>query len=121
MTREQAIRKRENLLPRGVLRGSLLQRTIHHSTGCQMRPVGRAIRFGFSQWAIPVQRPAKWPAPRAGFVLIAFIPLQQIERCPLGYRCPSLTATSNQYFGMDDTFVQWICRRASATIMLNSG
>ena len=39
MTREQAIRKREKLAaklssPSGVLRGSLLQRTIHHSTGC---------------------------------------------------------------------------------------
>src|SRR5277367_5238811 len=39
MTRKQAIRKREKLaaqLPSaaGVLRGSLLQRTIHHSTGC---------------------------------------------------------------------------------------
>ena len=39
MTREQAIRKRERLAarvcsPTGVLRGSLLQRTIHHSSGC---------------------------------------------------------------------------------------
>jgi hypothetical protein len=39
MTREQAIRKREKLaatLPPaiGVLRGSLLQRTIRHSSGC---------------------------------------------------------------------------------------
>ena len=39
MTREQAIRKREKLArqlssPIGVLRGSLLQRTIHHSSGC---------------------------------------------------------------------------------------
>ncbi len=39
MTREQAIRKREKLAgqlssARGVLRGSLLQRTIHHSSGC---------------------------------------------------------------------------------------
>jgi hypothetical protein len=39
MTREQAIRKREKLAtklspPIGVLRGSLLQRTIRHSSGC---------------------------------------------------------------------------------------
>ena len=39
MTREQAIRKREKLAgqfssPIGVLRGSLLQRMIHHSSGC---------------------------------------------------------------------------------------
>src|SRR5450759_3954313 len=39
MTREQAIRKREKLAAQlssaiGVLRGSLLQRTIHHSSGC---------------------------------------------------------------------------------------
>ncbi|MDQ1388586.1 MAG: hypothetical protein QOF56_2040 [Acidobacteriaceae bacterium] len=39
MTRERAIRKREKLAaqlssPREVLRGSLLQRTIHHSSGC---------------------------------------------------------------------------------------
>ena len=39
MTRKQAIRKREKLAghvssPVGVLRGSLLQRTIHHSSGC---------------------------------------------------------------------------------------
>ena len=39
MTRERAIRKRDKLAaqfssPIGVLRGSLLQRTIHHSSGC---------------------------------------------------------------------------------------
>jgi hypothetical protein len=39
MTREQAIRKREKLVtqlssPVSVLRGSLLQRTLHHSSGC---------------------------------------------------------------------------------------
>jgi len=39
MTRERAIHKREKLVaqfssPIGVLRGSLLQRTIHHSSGC---------------------------------------------------------------------------------------
>jgi len=39
MTRERALRKREMLAarlpsPSGVLRGSLLQRTIHHSSGC---------------------------------------------------------------------------------------
>ena len=39
MTREQAIRKRQKLAsqfpsPIGVLRGSLLHRSIHHSSGC---------------------------------------------------------------------------------------
>ncbi len=39
MTREQAIRKRDQLAAQlsaatGVLRGSLLRRTIHHSSGC---------------------------------------------------------------------------------------
>ena len=39
MTREQAIRKRDKLAAQlssasGILRGSLLQRTIHHSSGC---------------------------------------------------------------------------------------
>ena len=39
MTREQAIRKREELAAQlsfagDVLRGSLLQRTVHHSSGC---------------------------------------------------------------------------------------
>ena len=39
MTREQAIRKRDKLAAElssaaGVLRGSLLQRTLHHSSGC---------------------------------------------------------------------------------------
>jgi len=39
MTREQAIRKRDKLATQlsfanGVLRGSLLQRTVHHSSGC---------------------------------------------------------------------------------------
>src|SRR3984893_9180659 len=39
MTRDRAIRKRDKLAAQlssatGVLRGSLLQRTIHHSSGC---------------------------------------------------------------------------------------
>lgn len=39
MTRKQATRKRDKLAaqlssPTGVIRGSLLQRTIHHSSGC---------------------------------------------------------------------------------------
>ena len=39
MTREQAVRKREELAAKlspatGILRGSLLQRTTHHSSGC---------------------------------------------------------------------------------------
>ena len=39
MTRERAIRQREKLAAKlssaiGVLRGSLLQRTVHHSSGC---------------------------------------------------------------------------------------
>ena len=40
MTREQALRKRDKLAAQlssanGVLRGSLLERTVRHSSGCQ--------------------------------------------------------------------------------------
>ncbi len=62
MTREQAIRKREKLAaklssPSGVLRGSLLQRTIHHSTGClKSCSWRRHIRSGCSRWVIPAEK-----------------------------------------------------------------
>ena len=57
-TREQAIRKREELAaklssPSGVLRGSLLQRTIHHSTGCLKCARGE----GHPLWVLTVGYP----------------------------------------------------------------
>jgi len=58
MTREQAIRKREKLASRlsspwEVLRGSLLQRTIHHSTGCLKCARGE----GHPLWVLTVGYP----------------------------------------------------------------
>jgi hypothetical protein len=58
MTREQAIRKREKLVgqfssPIGVLRGSLLQRMIHHSSGCQKCARGE----GHPLWVLTVGYP----------------------------------------------------------------
>jgi len=58
MTREQAIRKRDKLAAklssaRGVLRGSLLQRTIHHSSGCLKCARGE----GHPLWVLTVGYP----------------------------------------------------------------
>jgi hypothetical protein len=58
MTREQAIRKRKKLAvqlssPIGVLRGSLLQRTIHHSSGCLKCARGE----GHPLWVLTVGYP----------------------------------------------------------------
>ena len=58
MTREQAIRKRETLAAKlssagGVLRGSLLQRTIHHSSGCLKCARGE----GHPLWVLTVGYP----------------------------------------------------------------
>jgi hypothetical protein len=58
MTREQAIRKREKLArqlssPSGVLRGSLLQRSTHHSSGCQKCSRGE----GHPLWVLTVGYP----------------------------------------------------------------
>jgi hypothetical protein len=58
MTRRQAIRKREKLAaqlssPTGVLRGSLLQRTIHHSSGCRKCAHGE----GHPLWVLTVGYP----------------------------------------------------------------
>jgi len=58
MTREQAIRKREKLAgqlssPSGVLRGSLLQRTLHHSSGCLKCARGE----GHPLWVLTVGYP----------------------------------------------------------------
>jgi hypothetical protein len=58
MTRKQAVRKREKLAgqlssPGGVLRGSLLQRTIHHSSGCPKCARGE----GHPLWVLTVGYP----------------------------------------------------------------
>ena len=58
MTREQAIRKREKLASHlspaaDVLRGSLLQRTLHHSSGCSKCARGE----GHPLWVLTVGYP----------------------------------------------------------------
>ena len=58
MTRAQAIDKRQRLAaqlssPVEVLRGSLLQRTVHHSSGCQKCARGE----GHPQWILTVGYP----------------------------------------------------------------
>jgi len=58
MTRGRAIRKREKLATKlssaiGVLRGSLLQRTIHHSSGCLKCARGE----GHPLWVLTVGYP----------------------------------------------------------------
>jgi hypothetical protein len=58
MTRRQAIRKREKLAAQlssaaGVLRGSLLRRTIHHSSGCSKCARGE----GHPLWVLTVGYP----------------------------------------------------------------
>ncbi len=58
MTREQAIRKRDKLAAQlssanGVLRGSLLQRTVHHSSGCSKCARGE----GHPLWVLTVGYP----------------------------------------------------------------
>jgi hypothetical protein len=58
MTREQAIRKRDKLAARlssatGVLRGSLLQRTVRHSSGCLKCARGE----GHPLWVLTVGYP----------------------------------------------------------------
>ena len=58
MTREQAIRKRERLAVRlssviNVLRGSLLERTLHHTSGCLKCARGE----GHPLWVLTVGYP----------------------------------------------------------------
>ncbi len=58
MTREQAVRKRDKLAAQlgpvtGVLRGSLLQRTVHHSSGCSKCARGE----GHPLWVLTVGYP----------------------------------------------------------------
>jgi hypothetical protein len=58
MTREQALRKREKLATRlspaiGVLRGSLIERTIHHTSGCHKCARGE----GHPLWVLTVGYP----------------------------------------------------------------
>ena len=58
MKREQAVRKRDKLADQlssanGVLRGSLLQRTIHHSSGCLKCAHGEGHRL----WVLNVGYP----------------------------------------------------------------
>jgi hypothetical protein len=60
MTRKQAVRKRERLAARlssvtDVLRGSLLQRTVHHSSGCSKCARGE----GHPLWVLTVGYPGR--------------------------------------------------------------
>jgi len=60
MTRERAIQRREKLAaqlssPTGVLRGSLLQRTLHHSAGCLKCARGE----GHPLWVLTVGYPGR--------------------------------------------------------------
>jgi uncharacterized protein DUF6788 len=58
MTRSQAIRNRDKLAATlcslgGVLRGSLFERTVHHSSGCPKCACGE----GHPQWVLNVNYP----------------------------------------------------------------
>ena len=60
MTREQAIQRRDKLAaqlssPTGVLRGSLLQRILHHSSGCLKCARGE----GHPLWVLTVGYPGR--------------------------------------------------------------
>lgn len=64
MTHDQAVRTRDKLAAKGlqpghVLRGSLFERTIHHSTGCPKCARGEGTLSGFLTSAIPAARPGK--------------------------------------------------------------
>src|ERR1700687_284075 len=83
MTREQAIRKRGKLAahlssPAGVLRGSLLQRTIHHSSGCQKCARGE----GHPLWVLTVG----YPGGKTRQVSLRPDQIPQVRKALEGYR-----------------------------------
>ncbi len=83
MTREQAIRKRERLAAKlpsamGVLRGSLLQRTIHHSSGCQKCARGE----GHPLWVLTVG----YPGGRTRQVSLRSEQVPQVRKAIADYR-----------------------------------
>jgi hypothetical protein len=83
MTREQAIRKREKFAAKlssavGVLRGSLLQRTIHHSSGCSKCARGE----GHPVWVLTVG----YPGGRTRQVSLRPDQVPQVRKAIEGYR-----------------------------------
>src|SRR5580692_6017062 len=83
MTRKQAIRKREKLVgqlssPTDVLRGSLLQRTIHHSSGCQKCARGE----GHPLWVLTVG----YPGGKTRQVSLRPEQIPQVRKAIKGYR-----------------------------------
>jgi hypothetical protein len=83
MTREQAIRKREKLAaklssPISVLRGSLLQRAIHHSSGCQKCARGE----GHPLWVLTVG----YPGGKTRQVSLRPDQIPQVRKALEGYR-----------------------------------
>jgi hypothetical protein len=83
MTREQAIRKREKLAAKlssaiGVLRGSLLQRMIHHSSGCSKCARGE----GHPLWVLTVG----YPGGKTRQVSLRPDQVPQVRKAIEGYR-----------------------------------
>src|ERR1700731_1569306 len=83
MKREQAIRKRDNLAAQlssasRVLRGSLLQRTIHHSSGCLKCAHGDGHRL----WVLNVG----YPGGKTRQVSLRPEQVPQVRKAIEGYR-----------------------------------
>ena len=83
MTRTQAIRKRDKLAAQissasGVLRGSLLQRTLHHSSGCSKCARGE----GHPLWVLTVG----YPGGKTRQVSLRPEQVPQVRKAIEGYR-----------------------------------
>jgi len=83
MTREQAIRKRDKLAAQissvsGVLRGSLLERTTHHSSGCSKCARGE----GHPLWVLTVG----YPGGKTRQVSLRPEQVPQVRKAIKGYR-----------------------------------
>ena len=83
MTRKQAIRKRDKLAAQlssanGVLRGSLLQRNLHHSSGCSKCARGE----GHPLWVLTVG----YPGGKTRQVSLRPEQVPQVRKAIEGYR-----------------------------------
>src|SRR5438105_10866304 len=83
MTREQAIRRRDKLAAQlssanGVLRGSLLQRNLHHSSGCSKCARGE----GHPLWVLTVG----YPGGKTRQVSLRPEQVPQVRKAIEGYR-----------------------------------
>ena len=83
MTREQAIRKRDKVAAQlssanGVLRGSLLQRNLHHSSGCSKCARGE----GHPLWVLTVG----YPGGKTRQVSLRPEQVPQVRKAIQGYR-----------------------------------